>query len=87
MSTKIITKLSHRAISVILSKFTQLHLKGFVDPLDLDNISYIDKKKLLRVITLLTEKQSCKLKGRNCADGQNNAHLSQNKTLPLQPSP
>jgi hypothetical protein len=58
-----------RAAMAIITEFKQLHEKAVFKPVHMNSVSYEDRRKALRAITLVQEKRCGKIKGRTVADG------------------
>ena len=68
-SSKGIKVFDHRAITPVLSEFSQLNDMKVVDLLDPNTLTSQYKMDDIRTVSLLKEKRSGALKGRTCADG------------------
>ena len=65
-----IKKHGKRAIEALLKEFTQLNDKDTFEVTDPKNLTYVQKKKDLKALSIVTEKRDESLKGRTCADGR-----------------
>ena len=60
----------NKAIAAVLSEFSQLNDKHVFRPRQADELTNMDKKQSLNLITMIKEKRDGKIKGRACADGR-----------------
>ena len=59
-----------RAADVIVTEFKQLHDQEVFEPIKWNSLTSLQRKGVLRAITLIKEKRSGKIKGRTVADGR-----------------
>ena len=69
-TTKGIKPQGERAIEALLKEFAQLDNMNTFKPIKADSISKQERKKALRLISLIKEKRDGTLKRRTCADGR-----------------
>jgi hypothetical protein len=65
-----VKKYGQRAIEAVMGECTQLDKKGVFKPVDMKTFTPKQLKRVLRAITLVTEKRSGKIKGRTVVDGR-----------------
>jgi Reverse transcriptase (RNA-dependent DNA polymerase) len=65
-----VKKYGQKAIEAVMGECTQLDKKGVFKPVDMKTLTPQQLKRVLRAITLVTEKRSGKIKGRTVVDGR-----------------
>jgi hypothetical protein len=65
-----VKKYGQKAIEAVMRECTQLDNKGFFKPVDKKKLTPQQLKRVLRAITLVTEKRLGKIKGRTVVDGR-----------------